>query len=546
MNPKHTLLPLVIALFIFSCSSKQETKVEEEKKKKPNIILFFTDDNSFEYWGFGGGPKLSPNIDKLAEDGLSASQFYCSAAVCTPSRYNLHTGKYAGRCQSPTFLKENPTNEPYTIHWNTMLDSNSEPNLLGKLLQNAGYTTGFVGKWHLGFETFGYGLNADDDPTDPEVDKKLKAMQLDAQNIVKSVGFDYAASVVPENNDYHPVKKLHVHNFDWIAKGAIDYLDQVKDSDEPFFLIVNITTHHGPCHDKSIESDISYTQAGIVEGLEGYLSDRKEIIERAKASDYDDNFHTLVGTAWTDDLVGSILNKLDENGGKENTAVIFTTDHNRYDGKATNYQGGVHIPFLMRYPGVVSAGTTVDQRFQITDLLPTLVTAAGGKVPENIDGINVWPQLTENKENFKRDLYFEFGTSRAILRDDMKYISFRYREDQIDKMKSGEVKEALSYKGKTQDEPCFTRYPHYFAPDQLYNVSTDYQEQNNLISDETQQEKIGELKDALTEILNSFNHPYPSLYEVDPFIQSKEYEDLVSKAKDINMEQYYWYRDECY
>ncbi|NJM94811.1 MAG: hypothetical protein HC842_09230 [Cytophagales bacterium] len=108
--------------------------------------------------------------------------------------------------------------------------------------------------------------------------------------------------------------------------------------------MVNITTHHGPCHQESIRSDIRLTQAGLVEGLDGYMAPRDSVLRRITDKGLPADFKTI-GTAWTDELVGAVLGKLSAVGRESNTAVIFTTDHNRYDGKATNYQGGVHIPF---------------------------------------------------------------------------------------------------------------------------------------------------------------------------------------------------------
>lgn len=121
---------LLPCLLISGCNQQAE-KTKSHDKDKPNIIMFFTDDNAFWYWGFGGGPKLSPTIDQLAVDGVECTQFYATSSVCTPSRYSLQTGKYAGRCQSQSFLSDFPSSVPYNITWNTFL-SDSEEKTMGK------------------------------------------------------------------------------------------------------------------------------------------------------------------------------------------------------------------------------------------------------------------------------------------------------------------------------------------------------------------------------------------------------------------------------
>ncbi len=553
---KKASLPLktaIVPAILFSACDQPE-KQEETKKtadeelKRPNIIMFYTDDNAFWYWGFGGGPKLSPNIDKIADEGVECTQFYCSSAVCTPSRYSLHTGKFAGRCQHENFLESYPENEPYCITWNTFLDAEKETTL-GDIFQKEGYTTAFVGKWHMSpHGGLDYGFNADDDPADPEVDKKLKKYQQDMVELIKSTGYDYASSITPYNNDWHPVDAVNVHNLEWYAKGAMDFLDMHENNVKPFFLIVNITTHHGPCHIESINSDIRMTQAGLVDGLENVMPPRSTIFDRIEEKSYEVNFKTA-GTVWTDDCVAAVLDHAEKTGFDDNTAVIFTTDHNRYDGKATCYQGGVHIPYIMKYDGVIPAGSTCNQRIQIIDMLPTLAEMCDVSLPDNIeiDGISAWKAINGQMcdQKLRDDLYFDFGYTRGILHENWKYIAFRLPDSLLNNMKNGTVEKAYTIHGKIKKEPPVLRYKHYFDPDQLYNIKEDPDEQVNLAYDPQYREKLQQMQKRLKAYLTTFDHPF-ELDEVDEFYFTDEYKKLCEKARIFDMNTEYWYRKGCY
>lgn len=243
------------------------------ESNSPNIILFLTDDNDFSYWGFGGGPKISPTIDRLALEGVVATEFYTPSSVCTPSRYILHTSKYAGRCREKSFLKSFPLDSTYSIEWNTFLESGKDVTL-ANLLQEGGYFTGFVGKWHLGFEDK-FAFKDQDDPSDPQIDRKLKERQTQVQAYVRSFGFDRAYSIVPGNNDHDSPASLQYHNLEWYAKGAMDFIQEAKKSKKPYFLIVNITTHHGPCHHESLQQPVQGHTLRICRGPRGHHAPQK-------------------------------------------------------------------------------------------------------------------------------------------------------------------------------------------------------------------------------------------------------------------------------
>jgi len=517
------------------------------KPGRPNVIMFLTDDNAFEFWGFSGGPNLSPNIDRIAHEGVTCTQFYCASTVCTPSRYSLQTGKYAGRCREKSFLTEYPASRPYCIKWNTFLDP-AKDFTLGNAFRSGGYRTGFVGKWHLTADENAVQFDPDDDPADPRVARKLKQWYDSAVNVVKSLGYDYVASLSPNNNDTHPLKALRVHNLEWLAKGAIDFLDACKAENKPFFLIVNLTTHHGPCHRESIESDIRLTQAGLVDGLEGIMPPRKSIRRRIEANGYDYDFRTS-GTVWTDDCVGAVLDRLRRFGLQDNTAVLFTTDHNTAGSKATCYQQGTRIPFAMKLKGRIPANSTCDQMIQMIDIMPTFMEMCNIKLGADarLDGISAWKALTGklSNEKLRDELYFEFGYVRAVRYRNWKYIAFRLPDELLAKMKNRQVRRAYNYQGLLGNERPVLKHCNYFEPDQLYNLDNDPDELMNLARKGEYADKLREMKARLSKVLSTFHHPF-DIDNADEFYYSERYHQLKERARaDVSFEGQYWWEKEC-
>ena len=138
---------LSVIWFLVSCSSPSQQE-EELPIDRPNIVIMFTDELEMNDIGAYGGDIPTPNIDKLASQGLRFTRAYTPSSMCTPARFAFLTGKYPGRCTAPTFLKSNPIDQPYSIAWNTWITQ--DLMTLPRLLSQNGYITGMAGKWHVG------------------------------------------------------------------------------------------------------------------------------------------------------------------------------------------------------------------------------------------------------------------------------------------------------------------------------------------------------------------------------------------------------------
>jgi arylsulfatase A-like enzyme len=188
------LLYFVPFLFLSCTSSLPE-------EQKPNVIFIITDDQHYETFGFLKGKALTPNIDRFAKEGIYFSKAYVASSVCTPSRFTCLSGRYASDCTSKRFLSDYSAEGVPKIAWNLGLEQEL-PNV-AKVLQEGGYRTGFVGKWHVGgisdhFQRVPEGS----DPADPEVDRILKANQRGyCSHIEERYGFSYAGAVYNGNPD---------------------------------------------------------------------------------------------------------------------------------------------------------------------------------------------------------------------------------------------------------------------------------------------------------------------------------------------------------
>ena len=505
------------------------------KKKKTNIVCFIMDDTDFANLSCYNGDIPTPNIDKIGNEGIIFTNFYCSSSVCTPSRYSYMSGQFAGRCSYEDFVKNNPQDDLHSVGWNVVLTEQS-PNSIGRLLQNTGYQTGYVGKWHAGRPSHSLNLpkfDENEDPFNPETNQKLISHQnILCEELKSSLGFEYASSIFWNNAEALPIKSLRHHNIDWITQGAINFLDKT-DKNKPFFLYFATTTYHGPDHKISFEQDPRITPGGIIENLANSNS-RNTVEQRINNAGLNID-HRTIGMVWTDEAIKTVIDKIKEMGEFDNTVFIFSVDHNTENGKATCYESGVRIPFMMKWPGKITPGTITKAPAQNIDLLPTLLDISDSPTPNNLqlDGKSLVPLFESPNSEIHEDLYFEFGFSRAILHKNFKYIAVRYTKDLYEKMENNELEEAPNLLNMPEQGQCkinIHAFPHCLEADQLYDLDNDPLEKNNLANNQEYQTILRNMKQRLEKYTSTFNNPFP--IEAPEFHKSEKFKELVEKAKE--------------
>jgi arylsulfatase A-like enzyme len=493
-----------------------------EKQRRPNVVFIITDDQSWDSLGFMGGNVHTPCIDQMAKDGLWLTDFNVTSTVCSPTRYSFLTGRYAGRCEGPDFMREHPPGSQTQVE--NICELEPEGWNLAKVLQRNGYKTGFVGKSHVvnhewlkvenwtavGLETY----DRDADPRDPEVNAKMQSNHQRWCEEIKKYGFDYADGVYGANLRELFSEALNVHNLEWSVDKAFRFLEQNKNN--PFFLYFSTTLHHGPdpWDDKyALGADPQLTGEGFMSKDFGVLPSRADVKRRNRDEGKpDDKAFAL----WLDDGVGALIDKIGQLGLEEDTLMVFVPDHGYYRScKATLHDYGMRVPMLLRWKGTIRPGSTYGGLAANIDFMPTVLDLCGIAPPTDyrMDGVSLKPVLRGSRAPVREILFGELGHSRCVKSKDWKYIAVRYPEEVQRKIDRGE--KFNGFEGEKLDRPYLTRNghlghyasqsnPHYFEADQLYNLQSDREETANVFNQkpEVAQRMQQELAKALKQFEN--------------------------------------------
>jgi arylsulfatase len=362
----------------------------------PNVVIVFTDDQG---WGdlscYGSKDIPTPNIDRLAAEGMRFTDFYVSQPVCSASRSSLMTGCYANRLGISGALV------PSTRHG---LDP--DEHTLAEVVKPLGYATACFGKWHLGHrepflptrqgfdEYFGIPYSNDMWPGHPESPKAWPRLPW--------YGNDGPIEFIDDLDGQDQITRR-------LTDRAVAFVHANASTNKPFLLYVPHSMPHVP-----LGAGPNFRQSSMY----GPYGDVIKEID------------------WS---VGQILEALEEEGVLDNTIFIFASDNGPWlnygdhagttgglrEGKGTTFEGGVRVPFIVRYPGVVPAGSTCSDPCMTIDVLPTIVELTGGVPPtRKIDGRSIVPQLRGD----------------ADAEDPHEALFFWYRRNELQAMRMGKWK----------------------------------------------------------------------------------------------------------
>jgi arylsulfatase A-like enzyme len=391
MSSPRWIVGSVFGLLLFAL-----TTASSAADRPPNVVLILADDLGYgDLSCYGATGWKTPNLDKLAADGVRFTDFYVAQAVCSASRTALLTGCYPNRVG---ILGALGPQSQHGIH--------DDETTIAEVLKTRGYATAIFGKWHLGHhpkflpvrhgfdEYFGLPYSNDMWPYHPGVAHLPLAERLKRWPYLPLIEGD---KVINANVTAEDQKQLTT----WYTERAIQFIEQHQT--QPFFCYVPHAMPHVPLF-------VSDKQSG--KSQQGLYGDVIQEID------------------WS---VGQITATLERLGLSNNTLVIFTSDNGPWltygnhagssgglrEGKGTSFEGGVREPCIMRWPGKIPAGSVCREPAMTIDLLPTLAKLAGAELPKlPIDGLDIWPLISgeANAKSPHAAFYFYWGQHLQAVR----------------------------------------------------------------------------------------------------------------------------------
>lgn len=472
-----SVLLLAVALTASSCSpdgprdAARTDDVAGDQSRRPNVLVILTDDQRWDALGIvqreQGDESLfpwfeTPHLDRLAAEGARFRNAFVTTSLCSPSRASLLSGRYARRHQVFDNFTEYPNDLP------------SYP----RRLQDAGYETAYIGKWHMG---------EDNDAQRPGFDHWMSHRG-------QGNYFDNTFNINGER------REIPGYYTTVVTDHAVTWITQPHE--QPWLLVVGQKAPHGgpiqpeprfahAFDDREIRKPINYDNYRAADGKPAWLEESLETWHGHKGPLYDLKEHGAFVRAYlatllsVDESVGRLYDALASSGQLDDTVIVFTSDngfvlgeHGRVD-KRTMYEESIRVPLLVRYPAVVRPGTVVDQMVLSHDLAPTVIDLAGAEPLDDVTGRSVAPLLRGSADGWRDAFIYEYNYE----------VQFPYTPN---------------VRGVRTDAWKFIRYPNGDdTPDQftseLYDLQSDPYELRNLANDPAHAARRSELEQLLRE-----------------------------------------------
>jgi arylsulfatase A-like enzyme len=422
-------IALCASYALLSCSPGNK------KEPFPNIVYILADDLGYGDLSCYGQKKFStPNIDRLAREGMLFTQHYTGCTVSAPSRSCLMTGLHTGH----TPVRGNKNWEP---EGNWPLPANTFT--IGKMLQAKGYITGAFGKWGLGY------IESEGDPNLQGFDEFYGYnCQTLAHNYYPDHLWHNHEKIILHENDS---SKKGAYSADLIHNAAIEFIETNRN--KPFFLFYPTTIPHAELFAKEDYMKIFRGKFDPEKSFKG-VDNGPTFRQGPYGSQPEAHAAFAAMIKELDDYVGELIDKLTELGLEKNTIIIFASDNGPHlEGgadpdyfnsngalrgyKRDMYEGGIRTPMLVKWPGKVKEGSKSDHVSAFWDILPTFAEITGVVIPDSIDGISFLPELLGKKQIQHEYLYWEFheqGGKTALRMGEWKAVKLN-----IDKIPQGDM-----------------------------------------------------------------------------------------------------------
>ncbi len=424
--------------------------------RRPNLILIVSDDQGFDLGAYGSKQFVTPHLDRMATEGVRATQFYVTASVCTPSRSGLITGRYPQRNGTFEMIRNDMVNyghrytrSEYAMSSEMTLGLDVRELTFGDVLRTVGYTNAVFGKWDMGqarrflplqrgFDEFvGHGNNGIDYFTHER----------------------YGAPSMFRGNGLSLSDK-GTYATDLFRREAVSFIR--RNRAKPFFLYLPFNAPHSA---SNLEKDPLQVPASY---LSKYYPDRDP-------ESRDTKYAAMISAM--DEAIGEVFATLAELGLERDTLVLFHSDNGRTGariddlrlrgGKASAFEGGLRVPLLARWPGKLPAGRTTSEFLTALEILPTLAAAGGALLPTGViyDGFDALPVLQGRQPSPRREMFWDWPDAYQAARvGSFKWVSYTPR-------------------GKRGEVP---------AKEELYDLAADPSETKNLAVEKPA--KLAELK----------------------------------------------------
>lgn len=492
----RTCARALIGLLVLTLAACQSAEKTESSLQQPNIVFIIADDVSWDDLGAYGHPSVrTPNLDRLAAEGMRFTQAFLTTSSCSPSRTSIISGLYPHNTDAEQLSWPLP----------------AEKQTFVRELKSAGYWTGLAGKYHMGDPV------RDDFDALLEMQWKDAPISLDRRLVGDGSGCD-----------------------EWIK------LLQQRPESQPFFVWLAAFDAHRPFYEGI--SDRPYSPEETI--IPPYLPET-DLVKEDFALYYEE-------ITRMDVYIGKVLAEIEAQGIADNTLVLFVSDNGRAfpRDKTTLYDGGIKTPWIMKWPGQIKAGTVNTNLVSSVDIAPTFMRAANLEPLADFEGLDIGPTLGEEMPQIREHIYAEDhfhdfeDYTRAIRTDRYKYIKNFYPD--LPNTPSADVLRDRSWQSMLKEreegrlnEAQLRCFEELRPEEELYDIAADPYELNNLVGQEALQDVLGEMRKRLStmrdktkDFLPANRMPddffretgYPTKYRIRPRPSKAEYQEAERKG----------------